>query len=63
MNTLKIYIPRTLYEMFSVNFYNDSYIERFKLQFKAFFEQCMKEIEHPSLFTEWTRNLDEASYK
>ena len=33
------------------------------LQFKSFFEHCLKEIEHPDILEDWTRNLDEAAYK
>ena len=52
-----------MYDTYATKFYDDRYVECFNLKFKESFELRLKEIEHSTLLTEWTRNIEKYAYK
>ena len=51
-----------MYEKYVSNCYNDRNVESYKLELMFSLKNRLDELEHPSLITEWTHNMDEYAY-
>ena len=55
-------IPRYVYDNFQSRFYDERYVKLYIDQFQFFVKQRLDKLEHPSLITEWTYNMDTSAY-
>ena len=57
----RIIIPIDVYEQYVSKFYDYHHVEFYNLELKLFFNQRLGGLEHPSLITKWTCNMDKHS--
>ena len=54
----KTIIARDVYEKYVSNYYDDHHVESYNLEFKYFVKNCLDELEHLGLITDWTSNME-----
>ena len=52
-----------VYGRYVSHYYDDCRVDFYNLEFNCFVKTFLDELEHPSLITSFTSNMDEDSYK